>query len=481
MGRKDSARPKGLDNIIQCTRLHVPKRLSFGIHTERVLQNRIRKLNRSNVLFTHVDWGLGAKTKSPMVGAGVFQYTGDEDLMRRAEAEMQALFGSKSRFERFNPHQGKRGVTALFWASSDQEVVSFEMALICLPAPLAMVLESFYAPLIASILCLPLQTVLESALEIIHYHATPISGLEQHVDNVTRTKGAMGPVCSVNFVTERCMDMLPLETGVPVRVFTMPGDLLILDSDARIRWSHSVPLGCSRDRYSVVIRPRMQITRFGHRGMAASLGVPVYAPPPALCNASGSRKVQKSSFAQYGCTELAYNATEARYITWPWDAWERNAYLSAWARQNKLEAPVIWDVFAGVGGDALQFLSLFPLAKLTAVQRATEDGRTDRLMQNLNGRCPVRICDAAFFLLSCTTPCDLLYLDPPWADDRVLLSAPQFVANLRRDVLDALVADCALVCLKTRFPWAALGLGFKVCKTVQVSKAYYFHFFRMSI
>jgi hypothetical protein len=79
--------------------------------------------------------------------------------------------------------------------------------------------------------------------------------------------------------------------------------------------------------------------------------------------------------------------------------------------------------------------------------------------------------------LSCTTPCDLLYLDPPWADDRVLLSAQQFVANLRRDVLDALVADCALVCLKTRFPWAALGLGFKVCKTVQVSKTYYFHFF----
>jgi hypothetical protein len=475
-------RPAVPQNVIQYTRLDVPKRPLYGVHTAPELQHRIKQLNRSSMLKTQIDWGLGARIASPVVGAGVFEYTGGEDLMRRAEDEMQALFKTKARFSGLHPYQGKRGLTALFWPESNEEAVSFQTALVGLRGALANVLESFYAPLIASVLCLPQQAILEAAFEIIHYHAVPAAGLEQHVDNVTRTKGVLGPVCSINFVTDRCMDMLPLEKGggVPVRVSTMPGDLLILDSDARIRWSHAVPYGCSRDRYSVVIRPMVQTTRLGQRGVATSLGVPVYAPHTVLCNASGSRPGRASSFAQYGCAALSYTATDARYITWPWDAWERNAYLSTWARQNDLKAPVIWDVFAGVGGDALQFLGLFPLAQITAVQRATGDGREGRLIQNVKDRCTVRICDAAFFLLSCTERCDLLYLDPPWADDRALLSAPQFAANLRRDVLDALVTDCALVCLKTRFPWAALGLGFKVCKTIQVSKSYFFHFFRLN-
>jgi hypothetical protein len=474
-------RPAAPPNVIQYTRLHVPKRPSYGVHTDPELHHRIKKLNKSNPLKPHIDWGLGAKITTPIVGAGVFQYTGGDALMRHAEDELQALFKSKARFAGLLPYQGKRGLTALFWPESNEEAVSLQTALVGLRGALAKVLLSFYAPLMASILCLSEEAILEAAFEIIHYHAVPAAGLEQHVDNVTRTKGVMGPVCSINFVTDRCMDLLPLEKGggVPVRVFTMPGDLLILDSDARIRWSHAVPYGCSRDRYSVVIRPMVQTTRLGQRGVAASLGVPVYAPSTVLCNASGSRQERPSAFAQYGCRTLSYTAKDAKYITWPWDAWERNAYLSAWVRQNDLQAPVIWDVFAGVGGDALQFLGLFPQAQITAVQRATEDKREDRLMQNLKDRCTVRVCDAAFFLLSCTRPCDLLYLDPPWTGDRALLSAPQFAANLKRDVLDALVTGCALVCLKTRFPWAALGLGFKVCKTVQVTQHYFFHFFSL--
>jgi hypothetical protein len=193
-----------------------------------------------------------------------------------------------------------------------------------------------------------------------------------------------------------------------------------------------------------------------------------------------SKSIQrlKHSFAEFGCPELSYTDEEGNYITWPWDATGRNELLSEWAHINGIEAPIIWDVFAGIGGDAVQFLHLFPDAEITAVQRATADGRTDRLKHNLNGKCTVRECTAEVFLRGCTTHCDLLYLDPPWGDEKGLFTAPIFVANLRRDVLNALVTHCELVCLKTCFAWEALQLEFDLCETIRVQeKNYYFHFF----
>jgi hypothetical protein len=193
-----------------------------------------------------------------------------------------------------------------------------------------------------------------------------------------------------------------------------------------------------------------------------------------------SKSIQrlKHSFAEFGCPELSYTDEEGNYITWPWDARGRNELLSEWARTNRIEAPVIWDVFAGIGGDAVQFLHLFPRAQITAVQRATADGRTDRLKHNLNNRCTVCICDAKAFLQDHATRCDLLYLDPPWGDEKGLFTAPEFVANLKRDVLDELRAKCGLICLKTCFSWEDLGLEFKLRETMRVfEKNYYFHFF----
>jgi hypothetical protein len=188
----------------------------------------------------------------------------------------------------------------------------------------------------------------------------------------------------------------------------------------------------------------------------------------------------RTSFQDYGCPELLYTDEEGKYITWPWDATERNELLSEWGGEIGIEEPIIWDVFAGVGDDTVQFLHLFPRAQITAVQCPTADGTTDRLKHNTNGRCTVRECTADVFLRQCTTRCDLLYLDPPWGDETELFTAPNFVANLRRDVLNALVIDCDLVCLKSRFAWTVLSLhlDFVWRDTIRVQeKDYYFHFF----
>ncbi len=44
---------------------------------------------------------------------------------------------------------------------------------------------------------------MDASVEVIFYKAVHTAGLEQHIDNVTRTRGHLGPVCSIGFGATR--------------------------------------------------------------------------------------------------------------------------------------------------------------------------------------------------------------------------------------------------------------------------------------
>ena len=466
--------PAAPQNVARCFALQVPGdayRLRARIDTHRPLAQQIKLLNKKTGVRTSARWATrGELTQGIPSGLSVFQYTGPAALMARAEDELRVLFGDKDLCAAMEPYYGKPGLVALFWPTSDRAPTSLESAMSRLAScrSLVQVIFTFYVPLLMRILGLPRKTVLQSAFEAIHYQAVATAGLEQHVDNVTRTQGMPGPVCSIGFATERSMDMLPWTgAGAPFRVPTMPGDLLIMDSEARLNWSHAVPYDCTHERFSVVIRP---IVEHAYPALGGSVSSIAVDQPPQ------PRTAHAGAFAHYGVQTLLYNKEEADYITWPWDAWERNAYLLA----RMPEAPVIWDVFAGVGGDAVQFAGLFPRGRITAVQVATPDGRAQRLVLNAGDRFSVHIGDAAFFVLSQSEPCDLLYMDPPWTDAGRYYTAAELSQQILQNVFHALVTDARLVCLKTKFPWAQLRLPYTLDRTVVAGRGrsrYFFHFF----
>jgi hypothetical protein len=207
-----------------------------------------------------------------------------------------------------------------------------------------------------------------------------------------------------------------------------------------------------------------------------NFGIPFCLPRKKRYNGLNSRR--PTSFSVYMFTVIESTKEELEYITWPWHAASRNAYLVANVRPL-----VVWDVFAGVGCDTIQFAGLFPMARVHSVQFQTLDGREKRLARNTSslGNCAVHECSSSFFLLSRKGNCDFLYLDPPWKHDGRFLRPQDLREFLKMHVFDAIVTNIGLVCVKTMFKWSVLALDYTLIQTIESSnkRKYFFHFFKL--
>ena len=467
-------------NIAKCFELHTPDesyKFTGSVHRNKPLPMKIRSVNRATGMETWQHWKVGKETSNVPEGIGLFQYTGDEHYLRAADREIQHLFENRRLFSDMTPQENKADVIALFWATAEKDVISLKAGLERLRqkglTSVPNIMTAYYVPLMMKLLELSKEDVMNASFELIRYGDSNKAGLEQHVDNVTRTKGIMGPICSINFVSSRSIDMLPSmqEEGIPLRICTAPGDLLILDSEARIHWSHSVPYGrTNAKRYSAVIRPVTTGVCFGVLKQQSKFGPPIHKAPPSL------RGIQPFTIPELLCTK-----EESQYITWPSDALRRNAHLV------HLNPVHIWDIFAGIGGDTVQFLTLLANSHIHAVQIPTDDGRLERLKANtaqFAERCSVHAYSAAQFLESKKgSSCDLLYLDPPWMENEVFLSPSRLRETLEANVFRPTEStSIKTMCLKTKFPWHVLHLPFKLARSIPAGDAdqkpkYFFHFF----
>lgn len=384
------------------------------------LSERIRFVNRSTGARTSVR---GWDRRDPAIvvaapeGLNLHAYRGPP--LSAANAELRRLFAGRIP-KALSPYRRAGGFVALFWDVPDN---TLERMLSTLQCPgLDGLLRAVYVPLIAQTLGLTEAAVLAAPSEVIHY--PPGGGLEQHIDNVTRTGNLMGPVCSVCFVTGRAFDLLPAlaDGGAPFRLWTEPGDLLVLDGAARALWSHAVPYDADEHRYSVVIRPMR------NRAEAQWLG---HLPAPL---------------------RFAMTDEEARYVTLPDDAVRIQRRLA-----NLWSGRLLVDAFACVGGDTLAAALVHRRARIVAVQRADTDeerARFGRLVDNVRAFRPLchrtqRIeCvaqDAGAFLGGADYGDDwALYLDPPWERR----GADAIMASLGPLVFDRLRGRPRVVCTK---------------------------------
>jgi hypothetical protein len=480
-------------NVADCRPLNVPGEYRFfgNLDTFKSLGQKIRHMNTCTAIKTMESMGEGARVVDGPLGLGVFQASIEGKALISLHEELTALFKDPKRYHVLDAFEAKADFVALFWPQARGRVVSMEEGLTRLRAvgmyDLSNALELTYVPLIMRVLELPLESVMGASVEVIFYRANASTGLEQHVDNVNRTQGRMGPVCSIGFGGSKCIDLLPSgrsTIGIPLRLRTFPGEMMVLDSEARIGWSHCIPYGCDYERYSVVIRPcewsPTRKIRFD-----SVLRVSVSEPSPAIRSASFKRTGQSSSFTMYRVPMMLFTAEESRYITWPWNAYTRNRHIEDILRGS--EEPVVWDVYAGVGGDTVQLACSSLHAVVHAIQIKTSTGRVERLRRNVKPfgpRCVVYECSAADYIRRQTTGCDLLYLDPPWLDTQFrIVDAVALASRLTLEVFKALAVTVGVICLKTVHGWTELSLPHaELDRTIRADGrvAYFFHFFRLN-
>ena len=161
---------------------------------------------------------------------------------------------------------------------------------------------------------------------------------------------------------------------------------------------------------------------------------------------------------------MRFDETEARYISIPGDCTERNAMLKeVLGTQGQW---VIWDLYGGVGGDAVQFQVLFPRCRLTVVQPPEGLERFSRMAQNVKlvpDTDTTAVCEsnpAFIHSAGAGTHVDLVYCDPPWYANEKPLSPEAFGSVLQKQVLTPLSErgiHPRFLCIKTMYSHAVLS------------------------
>ena len=255
-----------------------------SVSSAKSLSDKIHNLNKSTVINTHMTMRTGEEC-SPPVGLGVFSPdTLDKGQMKVADGEITRLFNQTQVLDSLSANVRGHEFIALFWQKRGEPIVSLRDMMQRLKPhtpTLVEILESSYIPLMAKVMQISENDVREASAEVIRYWPHT-GGLGSHIDNVIRTKGVMGPICSINLVTDRSIDLLPtfVPSARPARLDTQRGDLLVMESDARILWSHSVPFGDNRYRFSVIVRPVLKAASRGKSRGKSPFGTAI--PNPAF-------------------------------------------------------------------------------------------------------------------------------------------------------------------------------------------------------
>ena len=89
-------------------------------------------------------------------------------------------------------------------------------------------------------------------------HYDPNAAINPHVDTVGTFNGTLGPIFTVAMgASDKMVDLLPVlrpDSFKPMRIFTKPNELLLMDGEVRALWAHSKPLNYPYDQFTLVFK-----------------------------------------------------------------------------------------------------------------------------------------------------------------------------------------------------------------------------------
>lgn len=133
-------------------------------------------------------------------------------------------------------------------------------------------------------------------LTLVHYDSN--AGLNPHIDSIHMFQNTIGPIFTVAMGrAEKMLDLLPVMVtdpdAAPVRIYTRPNQIMVMDGVARVMWAHALPWHYPNEQFTVVFKfpelsrkIRSENVRYGE----ASIDIPYYlaseawkgSPQPAV-------------------------------------------------------------------------------------------------------------------------------------------------------------------------------------------------------
>lgn len=143
-----------------------------------------------------------------------------------------------------------------------------------------------YLSVIRDILRLDHEDMESVVMNLNHYD--PMGAINPHVDTVFMFDGTLGPIFTVAMgPCEKMLDLLPVllpDMYKPLRVFSKPNEIMLMDGEARTLWAHGKPWNYPYEQYTLVFkfpefRTKTHSTLFEYEG--TPLSIPYHYVSPA--------------------------------------------------------------------------------------------------------------------------------------------------------------------------------------------------------
>jgi hypothetical protein len=217
-----------------------------------------------------------------------------EDLIRDALREAKDIYWSPKHRENKNMHMSRKlpspACNILFYPEGGKGMPKIKdiVQILFAEAPSLAKYTLIYLSVIRDILRLDDSDMEAVSLALNHYD--PMGGINPHVDTVFMFKGTLGPIFTVAMgPSEKMLDLLPIfmpDTYRPMRLFSQPNEIMMMDGESRVLWAHSKPWNVPHDQFTLVfkfpeLRTRTHAVPFEYEGQP--LSVPYhYVSPVAL-------------------------------------------------------------------------------------------------------------------------------------------------------------------------------------------------------
>ena len=118
-------------------------------------------------------------------------------------------------------------------------------------------------------------------------HYDPNGAINPHVDTVFMFNGTLGPIFTVAMgPSEKLLDLLPVllpDSHKPMRLFSRPNEIMLMDGESRTLWAHSKPWNYPHEQFTLVFKcpefpAKSHAIPFEYEG--AHLGIPCHYSTP---------------------------------------------------------------------------------------------------------------------------------------------------------------------------------------------------------
>ena len=205
----------------------------------------------------------GRPARSPS-GLHVFAVPRDitQDLIMDAMKDLEKIYWT-NRYRQdkrihIQKHTASPACNLLFYAgcSADQPKISNIFQILFAEAPALARYALMYLSVIRDILKLDSDKMDLVNMTMVHYD--PLAGINPHVDTVYLFNGTLGPIFTVAMgPNEKMLDLLPVllpDSYKPVRLFTKPNELMLVDGESRALYAHGKPLNYPYEQYTLVFK-----------------------------------------------------------------------------------------------------------------------------------------------------------------------------------------------------------------------------------